>query len=135
MMNEANQANETNWKHGAESGRAYNALKESAIEQGWSDEYFGAQILLVIKSFPHLPGAEMHDSTCEFASAFIRDERARRSADQREREERIRQDREARRAKSAGHYGADYIISAAKGAQRRGGSRSEMNYALGWLDR
>jgi len=122
------------WPNNTESGRAHNDLKASAIEQGWSVDFFLAQLVLVVMSFPHLPGAEMHDSTCEFASAFIREEKAWRSVDQREREERFRQDREACRTQNTSHYGADYIISAAKDAQRRGASRSEVIYALGWLD-
>ena len=131
-INEANWPKD--WPNNTESGRAHNDLKASAIEQGWSVDFFLAQLVLVVMSFPHLPGAEMHDSTCEFASALIRDEKARRGVAQREREERARQDREAYRAQNTGHYGADYIIGAAKDAQRRGASRSEVNYALGWLD-
>jgi len=49
---------------------ALNRLRDSAKELNWSEEFLNAQVALVRSSAPNIPGVEMHDSTCEYASAY-----------------------------------------------------------------
>ena len=39
---------------------------------GWSVAFRDQQFDLVMRSAPRLPGAEMHDSMCDYASAYCR---------------------------------------------------------------
>jgi len=62
------------------AAEALNRLRDSAKELNWSEEFLNAQVALVRSSAPSIPGVEMHDSTCEYASAYCLLFRERQSA-------------------------------------------------------
>ena len=115
----------------------------------WNLAFLNDQFDLVIQTAPRLPGVELHDSVCEFASAYCRLVLA--GATEREKEFDFRfwtvtacfcnEDfycydcrQGDRDRKEVNHYGADYIYGAAQEAQDRGASQSEIDFILRALD-